>query len=67
VVDSHGEVFNHPGLYVADGSVLPGPTGVNPSLTIAALANRFAEHLIEHSRHPTRSRVSGYTEPVAVH
>jgi cholesterol oxidase len=67
VVDSHGEVFNHPGLYVADGSVMPGPTGVNPSLTIAALANRFAEHLIEHSRRPTRSRVPVSEEAGAVH
>lgn len=42
VVDSHGEVFGHPGLFVADGSVMPGPVGANPSLTIAALADRFA-------------------------
>ena len=43
VVDSHGQVFHYPGLYVADGSVMPGPVGANPSLTIAALANRFAD------------------------
>ncbi len=55
VVDSYGEVFNYPGLYVADGSVMPGPTGPNPSLTIAALADRFAEHLIERSRRVTPS------------
>jgi cholesterol oxidase len=42
VVDSHCEVFGHPGLFVADGSVMPGPVGANPSLTIAALADRFA-------------------------
>ncbi len=47
VVDSYGEVFNYPGLYVADGSVMPGPVGPNPSLTIAALADRFAERLLE--------------------
>jgi cholesterol oxidase len=46
VVDANGEVFGHPGLYVADGSVMPGPIGPNPSLTIAALADRFAEHLL---------------------
>ncbi|WP_164017481.1 GMC oxidoreductase [Pyxidicoccus trucidator] len=46
VVDANGEVFGHPGLYVADGAVMPGPTGPNPSLTIAALADRFAEHLL---------------------
>ena len=42
VVDSYGEVFNYPGFYIADGSVLPAAVGVNPSLTIAALANRFS-------------------------
>jgi len=52
VVDSYGEVFNYPGLYVADGSVMPGPVGTNPSLTIAALADRFAGHLIETSGRP---------------
>lgn len=46
VVDSSGEVFNYPGLYVADGSVMPGPVGPNPSLTIAALSNRFADNII---------------------
>jgi cholesterol oxidase len=50
VVDSHGRVFGYPGLYVADGSVMPGPVGANPSLTIAALADRFADCLVEESR-----------------
>ncbi|HXV33695.1 MAG TPA: GMC family oxidoreductase [Gaiellaceae bacterium] len=43
VVDSYGEVFGYPGFTIADGSVMPGPVGPNPSLTIAALAERFAE------------------------
>jgi cholesterol oxidase len=46
VVDSFGRVFGYPGLYIADGSVLPGPVGANPSTTIAALAHRFAEQAI---------------------
>ena len=41
VVDSGGEVFGHPGLFVADGSVVPVNLGVNPSLTITALAEYF--------------------------
>jgi cholesterol oxidase len=52
VVDANGEVYGHPGLFVADGSVMPGPTGPNPSLTIAALADRFAEHLLAGRSHP---------------
>jgi cholesterol oxidase len=47
VVDAWGRVFGHPGLHVADGSVMPGPVGPNPSLTIAALADRFADKMIE--------------------
>lgn len=47
VVDEWGEVFNYPNLYVADGSVMPGPVGANPSLTIAALADRFADRILE--------------------
>jgi cholesterol oxidase len=43
LVDAYGEVFEYPGFTIADGSVMPGPVGPNPSLTIAALADRFAE------------------------
>ena len=38
VVNINCEVFNYPGLYVVDGSIIPANPGVNPSLTIAALA-----------------------------
>jgi len=46
VVDSSGRVFGSEGLYVADGSILPGPVGVNPSMTIAALAERIAGRML---------------------
>ena len=36
-----------PGLYIADGSVMPGPVGANPSLTIAALADRFSDGILD--------------------
>src|SRR3954453_3011914 len=42
VVDARGRVFGADGLYVADGSIMPGPVGANPSLTIAAMAERIA-------------------------
>lgn len=42
VVDQWGEVFGHPGLYVVDGAAIPRPIGLNPSRTIAALAERIA-------------------------
>jgi cholesterol oxidase len=47
VVDSHGEVFGHPGLFVVDGAIMPGPVGPNPSLTIAAMAERCSQQMIE--------------------
>jgi cholesterol oxidase len=47
VVDDHGETFGHPGLFVADGAVMPGPVGANPSLTIAALAERFSTRVLD--------------------
>lgn len=43
VVGPDGEVFGCPGLFVADGSVMPGPVGPNPSLTIAAMADHIGE------------------------
>ncbi len=46
VVDSYGNVFDSPGLYVVDGSVMPGPVGANPSMTIAAFAERCAERML---------------------
>jgi cholesterol oxidase len=54
VVDSYGEVFGYPGLYVADGSVMPGPVGANPCLTIAALADRSADRIVEQGRRAPR-------------
>ena len=45
VVDQWGESFAYPGLHVVDGSVMPGPVGPNPSLTIAAFAERAAAHI----------------------
>lgn len=45
VVDHRCEVFGYPNLYVIDGSVLPRPVGRNPSMTIAAIAERAAGHM----------------------
>lgn len=38
VVDETFQVHNYPGLYIIDGSIMPANPGVNPSLTITALA-----------------------------
>ncbi len=56
VCDPYGEVYGHPRLYVADAAALPGPVGVNPSLTIAALADRMSTRLLE-NRPPRRAHL----------
>lgn len=40
VIAPNHEVHGHPGLYILDGSAVPANLGVNPSLTITALAER---------------------------
>ncbi|HSK28003.1 MAG TPA: GMC family oxidoreductase [Jiangellales bacterium] len=44
VVDPWHRVHGYPGLHVADGSVVPANLGVNPSLTITAMAERAMAH-----------------------
>jgi choline dehydrogenase-like flavoprotein len=43
VVNPAGESWDVPGLYVADASTFPTPTGVNPMLTIMAVARHTAQ------------------------
>jgi cholesterol oxidase len=46
VVDDAGRVWGYPGLYVLDGSIVPTSLGVNPSKTIAALAERGMDRML---------------------
>jgi cholesterol oxidase len=59
VVDYRGRVFSggqgakpYRGLYVADGSIVPVPLGVNPLLTISALAEWICEEIVRNSPSP---------------
>ncbi|WP_297763488.1 GMC family oxidoreductase [uncultured Alcanivorax sp.] len=45
VVDHRGEVFNYPNLFVIDGAMVPRALGLNPSRTIAALAEYAASEM----------------------
>ena len=46
VDDGKGEVFDHPGLYVADAAALPKPAEGPPLMSVAARANHVGEPLI---------------------
>ncbi|MEM9055350.1 MAG: GMC family oxidoreductase [Pseudomonadota bacterium] len=50
VVDANCRMFESPNLYVASSSVFPTGGWANPTLTIIALADRVADHLIEKRR-----------------
>jgi choline dehydrogenase-like flavoprotein len=49
-LDDHHELRGHPGIFVTDGSAVPGALTVNPALTIAALAERAVPFIVEAAR-----------------
>lgn len=46
VIDEYGEVHGHRGLSVVDGAAVPSATGVNPSASVLAMAERTVERAI---------------------
>ena len=56
VVDFNGEIHGYPNLYVADGSNVPVNLGVNPSLTITAIAEYIMSQIAENPQNvPVKS------------
>jgi cholesterol oxidase len=53
VVDPKSRAFGYDDLYVVDGSVIPANLGVNPSLTITAMAEHAMSHLPERATRTT--------------
>jgi choline dehydrogenase-like flavoprotein len=47
VVDANNEVHGVPGVYVMDGACFPTSSGVNPMISIAAIAHRGATLLAQ--------------------
>ena len=45
VIDARNRVFGYDNLYVVDGSMVPANLGVNPSLTITAMAEHAMSHI----------------------
>ncbi|MEV4345873.1 GMC family oxidoreductase [Actinoplanes sp. NPDC049596] len=68
VVDAYHRVFGYQGLHVIDGSAVPANLGVNPSLTITAMAER-AIALWPNKGEPDPRPASGYERlaPIAPH
>jgi choline dehydrogenase-like flavoprotein len=56
VVDPSGRTWDVPNVWVADGSLLPTSLGVNPQLTIMAMATRVAFKMLERPKNSTRAR-----------
>ncbi|MEU3627307.1 glucose-methanol-choline oxidoreductase [Amycolatopsis coloradensis] len=46
-LDDRHELRGHPGIFVTDGSAVPGALTVNPALTIAALAERAIPGIVQ--------------------
>ncbi len=46
VVSPFGEVHSYPGLYIADGSVIPSSIGFHPVMTIAAISESIADQVV---------------------
>ncbi|MCL4557594.1 MAG: GMC family oxidoreductase N-terminal domain-containing protein [Deltaproteobacteria bacterium] len=44
--DPYGQVRGYQGLFVSDSGSIPGGTGVNPALTIAANAERITDYIV---------------------
>jgi hypothetical protein len=62
VIGPSHETHDVPGLFVCDGSAVPGPLGVNPQVTIMALSERaseFVERRVEEGTRPRRAAVEG--------
>ncbi|MFB7915423.1 FAD-dependent oxidoreductase [Streptomyces sp. NPDC056061] len=49
-LDDRNELRDHPGIFVTDGSAVPGALTVNPAMTIAALAERAIPGIVNAAR-----------------
>jgi len=64
VVDGFGRVHEVPNLYVLGGATLPTQSGLNPTLTLQALALRTAMHIAGTSPDAMRTKLRGTSEMV---
>ncbi len=58
VVDMQGRVWGEDGLFVADASVFPSASGVNPIITNMAIADWIARGVAKEQRHVTATEAA---------
>src|SRR5262249_22899288 len=58
VCDENGEVFGVRGLYIGDTSAFPGSCGVNPMITVMALAWHTAGRIVDRAQKDRGSRIT---------
>ena len=65
VIDPYHRVYGHPGLHVIDGSAVSANLGVNPSLTITAMAERAMSFWPNKGQADPRPALGGPYAPIA--
>lgn len=65
VIDLTCQVHNYPGLFIVDGSIMPANPGINPSLTITALAEYAMSHVAPAADAPDRTPLLSQQAPAA--
>jgi cholesterol oxidase len=66
VIGLNCEVHNYPGLYIVDGSIVPANPGLNPSLTITALAEYAMSQILANDGANQPASVPGQPLPEQV-
>jgi choline dehydrogenase-like flavoprotein len=62
-VDPRGRLRGYEGIYIADGSIVPSSLGVNPQITIMALATRIAYGILDRPAPTEEPRPEHIAEP----
>jgi len=65
VIDAYHRMYGHPGLHVVDGAAVGANLGVNPSLSITAMAERAMAMWPNRGEEDSRPALGSVYEPVS--